>query len=62
MQHLSTVKCIRNRLAAVVDGLAQMIRELPIRHLERDSGGIVRIMVAEYEWGELSAWYPWGQT
>jgi hypothetical protein len=45
---------VRNRLAAVVNALAQLMRGLPVRQLERHGHGVV-IIAPEYYWGDLSA-------
>lgn len=54
MQHANTATRIRNRFTSVVDGLAQLLRGLPIRYLEWHGDGIV-IIAPEFYWGELSA-------
>lgn len=54
MQYPSTVTRIRDRLAAVVNGLAQLVKTLPIRRFEQHGDGIIFIG-PEYYWGELSA-------
>ena len=49
----STVSRLRERLADIVDGLARLITQIPVRRFRRDSYGIV-FAVPDYCWDDLS--------
>jgi len=52
-QPTNLVERIRSRLNDVADGMAELIRTLPVRRIERNSGGVV-FFGPEYWWGDLS--------
>jgi len=48
------VSRLRTHLSTVVDGLNHLIREIPVRRMDRAGGGII-FVAPDYYWGELSA-------
>ena len=52
-QPTNLLERIRSRLNDVVDGMAELIKALPVRRIERNSGGVL-FVGPEYWWGDLS--------
>lgn len=55
MSYKSTASRLRERFFAVVDELAKLSSELPVRDLDRDGGSRMIIGRPHYSWGELTA-------